>query len=472
MPHDGGAPPRPRGPSRHRRPARILLGLGLAVALVASACGGSGASSSSTKPTPARMPPGPSCIKPDNGKGCLPVAPASRRVDLTVPSFSNPTAITNPLHPSSRIAQVIYGGQVDGKPFRTEFTRLPDIKTVTWNGQQIKAVTWQYLAYSDGRIQEIALDWFAQADDGAVWYLGEDVADYENGVIHTHEGTWLAGKDGPGAMIMPASPRPGDVYRTENAPGIVFEEITVRSASQTVPGPSGPLHGALVVSELHTDATREDKIFAPGYGEFSTGNPKGDLEQASLAVPTDVRPGPPPAQLATLSTAVRKAFDSAGRNHWAGAADATMALRKAWDAYRSVGLPDRLEQQMARDIETLTATVAAHEPAAAHAAALRVAQNDLDLQLQHRPVVKVDVERLRLWARQVQVDAAANDPGAVAGDASTLELIRDRVRHALGSATAGRLDAQLRDLRAAADDKDVAAAARAAPALLETLAGS
>jgi hypothetical protein len=149
-----------------------------------------------------------------------------------------------------------------------------------------------------------------------------------------------------------------------------------------------------------------------------------------------------------------------------------MALRKAWDAYRSVGLPDRLEQQMARDIETLTATVAAHEPAAAHAAALRVAQNDLDLQLQHRPVVKVDVERLRLWARQVQVDAAANDPGAVAGDASTLELIRDRVRHALGSATAGRLDAQLRDLRAAADDKDVAAAARAAPALLETLAGS
>ena len=90
------------------------------------------------------MPVGPSCIKPDSGKGCLPVAPANKRVDLTSPRFS------------------------------------------------------------DSRIQEIALDWYAQADDGAVWYLGEDVADYKDGVIYTHEGTWLAGRDGPAAMIMPA----------------------------------------------------------------------------------------------------------------------------------------------------------------------------------------------------------------------------------------------------------------------------
>ena len=276
MPQDGGALPRRRGLSPHRS-ARALLGLGLALALVTSACGGSGASSSSRSSTPARMPAGPSCIEPDNGKGCLPVAPAGKRVDLTMPSFSNPTQITNPLHPSSKIAQVIYGGQVDGRPFRTEFTRLPDTKTITWDGQRINTVTWQYLAYADGRIQEIALDWFAQADDGAVWYLGEDVSDYRNGVVYTHEGTWLAGKDGPGAMIMPASPKQGDVYRTENAPGIVFEEITVRSAGQTVPWPSAPIGGALVVSELHTDGTREDKVFAPGYGEFSTGNPKGDL---------------------------------------------------------------------------------------------------------------------------------------------------------------------------------------------------
>jgi len=448
----------------------MVLAVCLAVVLAASACGGSDASSSSKKSTAVTMPAGPSCIKPDSGNGCLPIAPTDKRVDLVKPTFSNPTSITNPLHPSSEVSQIIYGGQVDDKPFRTEFTRLPDTKTITWNGQQIDTVTWQYLAYSDGRIQEIALDWFAQAVDGAVWYLGEDVADFKNGVIYTHEGTWLAGKDGPGAMIMPATPKVGNVYRTENAPGIVFEEITVKAVGQTVPGPSGPLSGALLVSELHTDGTREDKVFAPGYGEFSTGDAKGDLEQASLAVPTDVRQGPQPAELTALHAAVRTTFNRVGRNDWSGANAASASLRKSWDAYRADGVPAILDKQMSRDIQTLDAAVAARKPTEAHAAVLRVAQNDLDLDLRRRPVAEVDLARLRLWTRQVQVDAAANDPGAVAGDVATLELVRDRVRHTLDPATAARLDAQLRDLRTAADHKDVTTAAKTTPALLATLA--
>jgi hypothetical protein len=446
-----------------------LLSVCLATALAASACGGPSRSSSPRKPTASTMPAGPSCIKPDNGHGCLAVAPASKRVDLARPSFSHPTPVTNPLHPSSRIAQVIYGGQVDDKPFRTEFSRLPDGRTIDWNGQQIKTVAYQYLAFSDGRIQEIAVDWFAQADDGSVWYLGENVADYRNGVVDTHEGTWLAGKDGPGAMIMPANPKVGDVYRTENAPGIVFEEITVKAVGQTIPGPSGPVSGALVVSELHTDGTHEDKVFAPGYGEFSTGDPKGDLEIVSLAVPTDAHPGPPPAPLTALSGAVRKAFDTVGRNDWTAAAAATTALRQAWDAYRSGGVPEVLGRQMSRDVDLLASAVAARGPADAHRAALRLAQDDLDLRLRYQPVVKTDLARLDLWGRQLLVDAAAGDRGSVAGDVATLELVRDRVRHAIAPATAARLDTQLRELRAAADRKDLAAAARAAPALLATI---
>jgi hypothetical protein len=398
------------------------------------------------------------------------VAPASKRVDLVRPSFSHPAPVTNPLHPTSSIVQVIYGGQVDDKPFRTEFTLLPDRKTIAWNGQQIDAITMQYLAYSDGRIQELAYDWFAQADDGAVWYLGEDVSDYKSGVAYTHEGTWLAGKDGPAAMIMPAHPKVGDVYRTENAPGIVFEEITVKAVDQTVPGPSGPVSGALVVSELHTDGTREDKVFAPGYGEFSTGDPKGDLEAALLAVPTDARPGPLPAPLVALSTAVGKAFDAVGRNDWSGAPAAGRTLKEAWDAYRSGGVPKLLERQMSRDIDALAEAVAAREPVDAHQAALRVAQNNLDLRLRHRPVVEVDLARLQLWARQLLVDAAANDPGAVAGDATTLELVWQRVRHTVDPATAARVRAQLADLQAVARNKDIGAAAKAIPALLAALA--
>src|ERR671931_856172 len=451
------------------RPGASMLSIGLAVALVTGAGGGTSGSRHKSA-TSATMPAGPGCIRPDSGHGCLPVAPASKRVDLVRPSFSHPVPITNPLHPTSEVAQVIFGGQVDGKPFRTEFTLLPDRKAINWDGRRIDAVTTQYLAYEDGRIQELAYDRFAQADDGAVWYLGEDVSDYRNGVAYTHEGSWQAGRDGPGAMIMPAHHRVGDVYRTENAPPIVFEEITVKAVGRTVPGPSGPVRGALVVSELHTDGTREDKIFAPGYGEFSTGDAKGDLEAVSLAVPTDARPRPLPAQLSALSAAVRKAFDTVGRNDWAGAATAGTTLREAWDAYRSGDLPPLLERQTSRDVDLLARAVAARTPSQAHQAALRVAQDDLDLRLRHRPLAEVELARLDLWGRQLLVDAVASDRGAVAGDATTMQLIWQRVRHGADPAAAARVDARLRDLRAAAGNRDVAAAAGAVPALLATVA--
>ena len=69
----------------------------------------------------------------------------------------------------------------------------------------------QYMAWRDGRLEEVALDRYAQADDGSVWYFGEDVVEYARGHVVSTEGTWLAGREGPPAMIMPAHPRVGDV---------------------------------------------------------------------------------------------------------------------------------------------------------------------------------------------------------------------------------------------------------------------
>ena len=137
----------------------------------------------------------------------LAVAPASERVDLAVPTFSHPTEITNPLFPIASQASVLMLGEVDGKPFRTEVTLLPDTKIIEWEGQKVEVAVSQYTAYSDGKITEVALDLYAQADDGSVWYFGEDVFDFRDGAIVVTEGTWLAGRDGPAAMIMPASRR-------------------------------------------------------------------------------------------------------------------------------------------------------------------------------------------------------------------------------------------------------------------------
>ena len=155
-----------------------------------------------------------------NGKGC---APTRERVDLVRPTFSNPTNITNPLFPVSKLDSVIQVGTVEGKPFRSETTTLPNTGIVNWYGEKVPVVLSQYTAYLDGKIEEVAIDRYAQADDGSVWYFGEDVIDYVGGAAYFTEGTWLAGRDGPPSMVMPAHPRLGDVFRVENIIGIVFE---------------------------------------------------------------------------------------------------------------------------------------------------------------------------------------------------------------------------------------------------------
>ena len=156
------------------------------------------------------------------------VADPADRVDLAMPTFSNPTEITNPLFPIALQSSNLLVGTVEDQPFRTEVTVLPDTRVVEWEGQQIETVVSQYNAFLDGRIEEIAYDQYAQADDGSVWYFGESVFNFADGTIVDTEGTWHAGVDGPAAMIMPANPKVGDVYRPENIPGLVFEEVVVQ----------------------------------------------------------------------------------------------------------------------------------------------------------------------------------------------------------------------------------------------------
>jgi hypothetical protein len=399
---------------------------------------------------------------------CLPVAADSQRVDLSVPTFSHPTPITNPLHPTTRVEQAIYGGHVDGKPFRTEVSLMPGTRPISWAGTTVDTAITQYVAYLDGRIHEVALDWYAQADDGSVWYFGEDVFNYEDGRVAGTEGTWIAGGETPAAMIMPAKPAVGNVYRPENAPGVVFEEVRVEKVDQDVAGPNGNISGAIEVSELHMDGKREGKIFAPGYGEFSTGSEAGDLEAVSLAVPTDARRGTAPAEFGALSSAVNDVFAAAGAADAKYVTRAVPALRRAWDAMSHSGVPPVLQSQMTTDIDGLSQAVAATDWPSAQTAALRIAQNELDLRLLHHRVIDVDLARLALWARQLPIDVAAENAAFLQADVAALERVWERIRHAVERAT---VEATLHRLRRAAEAEDLPAVDRAAAELNNALAG-
>jgi hypothetical protein len=173
----------------------------------------------------------------------LPLAPAAKRVDLEMPSFSNPTEITNPLFPISKLQSAVLTGHVEGKRFKTETTLLPQTRIIEWpGGRSVETLISQYVAYLGGDLEEVALDYYAQADDGSVWYFGEDVFNFRDGVIADTEGTWLAGREGPAAMIMPAKPKVGDVYRSETSPASSSRKSRSRtsakpSTDRTVPSP-------------------------------------------------------------------------------------------------------------------------------------------------------------------------------------------------------------------------------------------
>ncbi len=406
-----------------------------------------------------------------NPAGCLsdagtplPLAPDSDRVDRATPTFGNPLVGINPLHPVSEVTSYVQLGTVDGQPFRAEVTLLPTTRTIRWKGQDIQVVESQYFAYIGGRIEEVAIDWYAQADDGGVWYLGEDVFNYADGVIADLDGTWLAGRDGPAGMIMPFNPQVGDVYRPENICGNVFEEVTVTTTGITVNGPRGPVSGAVLVSELHQDGVYEDKTFAPGYGEFTTGLP-GDDETLAIAVPIDALAGAPPAELGTMLSGADSIFDAALVPDWGKAATALSATSAAWNSYRAGGVPPVLDTQMTNALASLTSAVNAQQPATARSAAIVVARATHDFRLRYVAPTLIDRARFELWARQAQVDAAGGTAGDLRGDASTLEWIRDRFQHTLATADRDQLTTLVATMRSAADAGDLTASAQAATAL-------
>jgi hypothetical protein len=400
--------------------------------------------------------------------GDIPVAPESKRVDLSVPTFSDPTNVTNPLFPVSKQDSVLMVGHVDGKPFRTEVTLLPETRIIEWQGQRIETLVSQYTAYLDGRIQEVAYDLYAQADDGSVWYFGEDVADFADGAIVTKEGTWIAGKDGPAAMIMPSGPKVGDVYRTENNPGIAFEEVTVKRVGKTLDGPLGRVERGLVAEELHMDGKTEGKIFAPGYGEFYTAD-GSDVEALALAVPTDALSGPLPAELGNLYSGALDIFDVAQSNDWNAASATVKKMSAAWETYRAGEVPKKIEPSMNNTLAALTEAIDAHDAEQTRQAAIDAAQWSLDLRLQYRPQTEIDLARFDLWAAQVTLDASAGDTGAVGGDVFTIGYIRDRILNTLDDADVVRVDTAVQKLQVAAADDDLAAASDAAERLRDAL---
>ena len=123
--------------------------------------------------------------------------------------------------------------------------------------------------YVDGELVEDTWDWFGQDADGNVWYIGEDTAEYENGMVVCNCGAWEWGVDGalPGYQML-ADPQIGDAYRQEYLEGEAEDiaEIVELNVTETVA--AGMFTGCIRVREMSViDRSYEEfKTYCPGIG--------------------------------------------------------------------------------------------------------------------------------------------------------------------------------------------------------------
>ncbi len=121
--------------------ASAVVGVGLAATLVPGASAqtdGSGTDSAPPceKTRATEVPQATAAQLKAAGYDKLPLAALADRVDLVAPPFSDPTHITNPLFPISKLHSAVLNGRVDGKPFKTETTLLPATRIVEWTDGQ------------------------------------------------------------------------------------------------------------------------------------------------------------------------------------------------------------------------------------------------------------------------------------------------------------------------------------------------
>jgi hypothetical protein len=151
--------------------------------------------------------------------------------------------------------------------------------------------------YSEGLLMEDTFDWFAQDYSGNVWYMGEDVTDFEydedgNLVGTSHEGAWEAGvNDALPGILMNANPQIGDHYYQEFYPGVAEDEGEVIGIDEMATVPFGTFDDVLQTRDttaLEPDAL-EHKFYAPGVGlileraiDPESGEVTGTLELVSV----------------------------------------------------------------------------------------------------------------------------------------------------------------------------------------------
>jgi hypothetical protein len=178
------------------------------------------------------------------------------------------TSVDNQYFPLVPGTKWVYEARLEnGSTERIEIEILHEMRVV--NG--VTATILHDAVYVDGQLIEDTYDWFVQDKGGNVWYVGEDVDNYENGVLVDHAGSWEWGVDGalPGVyMWADPSAHLNEEYYQEYYIGEAEDKGQVLSANESVTVPAGSFANVVKTfdfSSLDPDI-QAHKFYAPGIG--------------------------------------------------------------------------------------------------------------------------------------------------------------------------------------------------------------
>jgi hypothetical protein len=189
--------------------------------------------------------------------------------------------IDNPYLPFLPGARWVYEGTTDEGVERTEVRVLDETRDIAG----MKATVVRDTVSLEGEVIEDTYDWFVQDEEGNVWYLGEDVRNFEDGKVVDTDGSWETGLDGalPG-IVMLADPQVGDAYRQEYWKGEAEDlgEVIELGATRSVP--AGDFTDVLVTKDWNPlePEVVEQKSYAPGVGLIFEEKVEGDEETVEL----------------------------------------------------------------------------------------------------------------------------------------------------------------------------------------------
>lgn len=205
--------------------------------------------------------------------------------DLADVSLCDPASVTftvnvdDPFLPLPVGQQIVLEGVEGGGDLLVRMTALDETETVA------DVETRVIEEYEDGQVVEISRNFFAQTDSGTVCYFGEDVDIYDaSGNVASHAGAWRDGQTNLPGVFMPASPRVGDAFRQEVAPGVAEDQAKVIALNEPTEVPVGTFAETVTLVEANPlDGGSDTKVYARGIGLIVD----GPARLTSYSAPSD-----------------------------------------------------------------------------------------------------------------------------------------------------------------------------------------